>query len=355
LAEAVTSEPEDALAAPFAEAALAAPGSDAGPGATREMAPLETLAAAVAAPTRATKCGLVERATGAAADKVFGAKARLSHKVSELVDFAQGKVASAVELAQKAKHIVKGFSASMHEAATAAREGLKRKGMKAFVMDGTASGWRWAHGTITKLANTAAEAYGKASQHAVESATEAAKVAQTKAAELKGQAHSVAMDRKFQVSAASAASGAVALGASGGATGLAAGGAFGAAIGLVPALFTFGLSVPIGAAIGGGAGLVVGTAVGGTIGAVGGGAAGYGAYSKKDDFSEAAQRVKVKAAETMQQVRGSSTAAYDRAREAADTAKAQAYASAGYMAEKASAAKSRLVGRSSTGGTEAAE
>ena len=50
---------------------------------------------------------------------------------------------------------------------------------------------------------------------------------------------------------AGVAGGAAALGATGGATGLAAGSAVGAALGLVPAIFTFGLSIPVGAAIGG--------------------------------------------------------------------------------------------------------
>jgi len=50
----------------------------------------------------------------------------------------------------------------------------------------------------------------------------------------------------------------------GGAGGFMSGGALGAAVGLGGALFTFGLSIPIGAAVGSGAGLLTGTAVGGT-------------------------------------------------------------------------------------------
>lgn len=80
---------------------------------------------------------------------------------------------------------------------------------------------------------------------------------------------------KFRVTAVSAAGGAVTVGTGGAAVGCATGGAIGAAVGLVPALFTFGLSIPVGAAIGGGAGLCVGATAGGTVGAVGGGAAGY--------------------------------------------------------------------------------
>lgn len=54
--------------------------------------------------------------------------------------------------------------------------------------------------------------------------------------------------------------------AEGGGMGLMSGSALGAAIGVVPAIFTFGLSIPIGAAIGGGAGLAVGTTIGGVAG-----------------------------------------------------------------------------------------
>lgn len=58
-------------------------------------------------------------------------------------------------------------------------------------------------------------------------------------------------DGHVQATCAGVAGGAAALGATGGATGLAAGSAVGAALGLVPAIFTFGLSIPVGAAIGG--------------------------------------------------------------------------------------------------------
>mmetsp|Transcript_17615 Transcript_17615/g.53422 ORF Transcript_17615/g.53422 Transcript_17615/m.53422 type:complete len:231 (-) Transcript_17615:111-803(-) len=87
------------------------------------------------------------------------------------------------------------------------------------------------------------------------------------------------LDGKVQVTAASAVGGAMVLGTGGAVTGLLTGGAAGAACGLAPALFTFGLSIPLGAAVGSGAGLCVGTVIGGTVGLVGGGAAGYCACS----------------------------------------------------------------------------
>lgn len=81
-----------------------------------------------------------------------------------------------------------------------------------------------------------------------------------------------------KASAACAAGGAAVLGASGGLMGLTTGAGFGAAVGIIPAIFTFGLSIPIGAMIGGGTGLCVGTTVGGGVGFIGGGAVGFCGY-----------------------------------------------------------------------------
>merc|ERR1711874_602781 len=60
--------------------------------------------------------------------------------------------------------------------------------------------------------------------------------------------------------------------------------------GVVPALFTFGLSIPVFAVVGGGAGLCVGTAVGGATGSVGGGAVGYGVYGKRAEIADTARK-----------------------------------------------------------------
>jgi len=59
----------------------------------------------------------------------------------------------------------------------------------------------------------------------------------------------------------------------------------------VPAIFTFGLSIPVFAAVGGGAGLCVG----GATGALGGGAAGYGIYTKKAEIRQGAASVVARA------------------------------------------------------------
>jgi len=103
--------------------------------------------------------------------------------------------------------------------------------------------------------------------------------------------HGVVTHPKFQVTAASAAGGAVVGGAGGGAAGLVTGGAIGAAVGVIPALFTFGLSIPLFAAIGGGSGLCVGAAAGSTTGAVGCGTTGYHVHTYRNEIKTSANGV----------------------------------------------------------------
>eukprot|EP00929_Paragymnodinium_shiwhaense_P030092 TRINITY_DN17110_c0_g1_i1.p2 TRINITY_DN17110_c0_g1~~TRINITY_DN17110_c0_g1_i1.p2 ORF type:complete len:333 (+),score=107.42 TRINITY_DN17110_c0_g1_i1:74-1072(+) len=95
------------------------------------------------------------------------------------------------------------------------------------------------------------------------------------------KAIALAKDPKAQVTTASAAAGGVAGGVTGGTAGLLAG----AAVGVVPALFTFGLSIPICATIGLGAGAMGGSAVG----AAGGGTAGYVGYTHRKELSNGVQ------------------------------------------------------------------
>merc|ERR1711959_764137 len=83
------------------------------------------------------------------------------------------------------------------------------------------------------------------------------------------------------VTSSSAVAGAVVGGTATGAFGTVAG----AAVGLVPAIFTFGLSIPVGAAVG----LCIGTAVGSSTGAVGGGLIGYGGFTHRKAISEGVQ------------------------------------------------------------------
>ncbi|CAK9066054.1 unnamed protein product [Durusdinium trenchii] len=106
--------------------------------------------------------------------------------------------------------------------------------------------------------------------------------------QLKAQA--LAQDPHVRSSALGATAGA-ALGTAGGAaTGLTTGTLLGAAVGVIPAVFTFGLSIPFCAAVGGGAGLAVGAASGATCGAVAGGATGYGAYRHRHEIRQTAHK-----------------------------------------------------------------
>lgn len=121
---------------------------------------------------------------------------------------------------------------------------------------------------------------------ATERASSAALVLKERTDELRDSAVLLAQDPKAQVTAASAVGSAVVVGSIGIATGSLAGGVVGCAAGVPAALFTLGLSVPVGGVLGTSTGFCVGGAVGSTVGLVGGGAAGYGVYTKKDDLRE---------------------------------------------------------------------
>jgi len=139
----------------------------------------------------------------------------------------------------------------------------------------------------------------------------AAVLTQERACEFKATARDTVADPKVQVTAAAAAGGAVSLGASGGVAGLAGGGALGAALGIVPAIFTFGLSIPVGAAIGAGTGLVVGTTAGGTVGLVGGGATGYGVYTKRKEIRTGAERAWSKSMDCSEYIQAKATSSME--------------------------------------------
>merc|ERR1712241_1116295 len=97
----------------------------------------------------------------------------------------------------------------------------------------------------------------------------------------KAKASQILSDKDVQATVASAAGGAVVLGTGGAATGLVAGGAIGGVLGVVPAIFTFGLSIPCFAVIGSGVGVVAGTALGSTTG-VAAGVGSYRAYTQRE-------------------------------------------------------------------------
>mmetsp|Transcript_107260 Transcript_107260/g.300346 ORF Transcript_107260/g.300346 Transcript_107260/m.300346 type:complete len:265 (+) Transcript_107260:107-901(+) len=187
----------------------------------------------------------------------------------------------------------------------------------------------WATTTAEVAGQTARDSAGQA-RVVVGGVVERTKA---KAAEVATSAKEFASDRSVQTTAAAATGGAVALGTAGGATGLATGATVGAAVGLLPAIFTFGLSIPIGAVIGGGAGLVTGATAGSFVGAVGGGAAGYGAYAKREQISEAAGHTLAKVSDSAEFVKGRASTSVD------------------FVREKAAVVRARLLG-GGTGSTE---
>ncbi|CAK0890290.1 unnamed protein product [Prorocentrum cordatum] len=137
------------------------------------------------------------------------------------------------------------------------------------------------------------------------------KIAKTKALDLKcaavarlrgvrAKTADVISNRAVQVTAASAVGGAVLAGGASGLLGLALGTAGGASVGVVPPIFTFGLSIPLFAAVGGGLGLAVALPAGGAAGAVGGGATGYAAYSKRAEITSFTGQGYAKARSTAQ-------------------------------------------------------
>lgn len=174
---------------------------------------------------------------------------------------------------------------------------LKRLGVRSVVNTARA-----ALDTATCVSVGAIDAADSARQHAVAglrcaasgaSSAGTAAVSTTRLAASK--ALEVAQDRAFQASAVSAVGGAAVVGTGGCVAGLTVGGAVGAACGVVPALFTFGLSIPVGAAVGSGAGFCIGVTAGSTAGFAGGGAAGYGAYTWRSEICAGVQKMKQRA------------------------------------------------------------
>lgn len=106
----------------------------------------------------------------------------------------------------------------------------------------------------------------------------------------------LAREPKVQVTTAGAAAGTVAGGAVGGSAGV----LVGAAVGVVPALFTFGLSIPVCAAVGGGIGLCTGS----SVGAVGGGAAGFAGYKYRKELEASKDCVYSKVLQVNSKVKG---------------------------------------------------
>lgn len=160
----------------------------------------------------------------------------------------------------------------------------------------------WSSSTRTRVSEVSAK-LAEATVRAREATGEAAETSAVRARELAERAKYLALDKKVQATTVSAASGAMIMGTGGGVAGFLGGGAIGMAIGIVPAMFTFGLSIPIGAAVGSGWGLAVGTATGGAAGLVTGGATGYGVYTRRDEISSGATEAWTKVGTLAESVR----------------------------------------------------
>merc|ERR1719361_367584 len=102
---------------------------------------------------------------------------------------------------------------------------------------------------------------------------------------------------------AGATCGAMLGGASGGAVGGVAGSIAGGLAGLPFALFTLGLSIPVGAVLGGGVGASAGAVTGGAAGVVTGGTAGYG-YGRREDIKSGVQNTLAKAGSAGAKIQG---------------------------------------------------
>jgi len=298
---------------PSAAKGPAPPTSDVKPESTEQFPPLSSVR------MRSTAKATVKQG----ADLVTSLKGRTGVVVDQLQKVASERVAS--PLARRAAH-------------ARSRASQARALVREYVlfMTGLGSGiiaWNYEEIRSKGIRSWALESGRTARVKAIA----AAGGAKVKATKLASQARDVAKEKSFQATAASAAGGAVTLGTTGGVTGLATGTAVGAAVGLVPALFTFGLSIPVFAAIGGTCGMVTGAAAGGTVGAVAGGAAGYGAYAKRDKIAGAVSysrdQIATAASKTLTSVNDS-----------AGYAKSKAVASAGYARDQAAVVRAKLSG-----------
>jgi len=232
------------------------------------------------------------------------------------------RLSSVRSMAAKAKATSLAYAMSVTGLATATYESIRRKGARLWAVE---------------FAKSAREAALSASVSAKAQGELLLRETRSKASELAVGAGKVAKDGSFQASAASAAGGAVALGAGGGVAGLTAGTITGSAIGLLAAPFTLGMSIPLGAAVGGTGGLVTGVMAGSTVGALGGGAAGYGVYTKRDTIASTASQTVAKVGDSAEYVKGKAVAS-------TDYLKGRAVASTDYMKDQASLVRARFTG-----------
>lgn len=269
---------------------------------------VRTRSTEAAASARATVVGTVSRAGTGLVQRGTAAKDAVGATISRV---SQGIVDTRAGIARRGAAAKEGVYSLVTGARVSARSNwalIQKEGVKV-----------WAVETGKSARIVAGKAAAGAKERAIDVATKTSK----KTTELYTATREIVSQRSFQTTVASAATGAVTLGAGGGVTGLAAGGVAGAAAGVPFALFTFGLSIPIGAALGGGAGLIAGATAGATTGAVGGGAAGYGVYKKKDDIRGALP--------SAASLRGALPSLLTKAGDSAGRAKGAAVASVGYV------------------------
>eukprot|EP00419_Tripos_fusus_P041325 CAMPEP_0172790360 /NCGR_PEP_ID=MMETSP1074-20121228/207926_1 /TAXON_ID=2916 /ORGANISM="Ceratium fusus, Strain PA161109" /LENGTH=326 /DNA_ID=CAMNT_0013627407 /DNA_START=70 /DNA_END=1050 /DNA_ORIENTATION=- len=221
---------------------------------------------------------------------------------------------ASVELKDELKSISTELASMIHEAPLVVSSECSPSGCNAGTRELQVTRVGSAKARVGRTVQALSDATSEAAERAKVLGHVAATGVRSKASELGTNAKALALNPAAQATSAGAASGSIAIGAAGGGLGLLAGGTAGAAVGLAPALFTFGLSIPICAAIGGGAGACLGTAAGGTTGLVGGGAVGYGAYSafsKREEISK-------DASETLIELSGMAQSVKERAKERAN-------------------------------------
>merc|ERR1719326_231648 len=140
----------------------------------------------------------------------------------------------------------------------------------------------------------------------------------------------------FQVVTVSTAGGSVSLAAVGGAFGCMGGMVVGGMVGTIPALLTFGTSIPFGAVVGGALGGGGGACIGGAVGAAAGGAAGHGAYVYRAQIRGGVLRIRVATNQKVEQMKLALTAASDSTKSFAKEKVQQAQAFAALKGKQAS-------------------
>jgi len=240
-------------------------------------------------------------------------------RASALVHEARSKVADVLGAAQAANAAGVQSVINIKELAFATYADAKRQGLRAWSLEMSRFAGEVTSAKLRELRAFSHAALTNARTTAVTKAADAT----AKAKELSLATKDFASKRSVQTTAASAVSGAMAMGTGGAVTGVATGSIAGAAAGLPFALFTLGLSIPVGAVLGGGAGLVVGVTTGATVGAMGGGAAGYGAYQHRDEIRSTAGAVAAKANSGAEFVKGTVQKSADWTKELASATRAR--------------------------------